>query len=133
MDNVTKMDLKRFLEDLEILQNKPFDDPQRTFEIWKDALEDVTLLEFEKAKKRLLQEWKYSKFPKPADLISHAKEYKSRMEETPVTDFEEKPKSKYEIKRTKKAMDNFFEKNREAIEEAKRLKKLHEIALGHHE
>jgi hypothetical protein len=99
MDNVTKTDLKAFLKDMEVLTQKEFQDEEkrRIFAIWVNALDGVSLINFNRAKNKLVKEWKYKKFPLPADLLSRI-EYHSK--EFPVMEeFNEEKRKKAEPQR----------------------------------
>jgi hypothetical protein len=108
MDNVTKKDLENFLYELKVVLQVKLTDEEANilFKNWAIALEKLSLVQFERAKKRLIAEWKYSKFPKPADLLDRVDD----SEGVPLTKFAEPFKITEDIKQKR---NSFFDKQRE--------------------
>lgn len=123
MDPYTKADLKVFLREMQVITQVTFSDEDKKtlFTAWTDALEDLSLVYFERAKKELLKEWKYAKFPKPSDLLNTKAlaEWK-RSKESPYKSIEKKKLTPKEIEEKKEAdkaaqeaRDRFFKKQKE--------------------
>lgn len=110
MDNVTKKDLQAFLREMQLITQTKIENEDKVllFNIWVSALDKLSLIQFERAKKKLIQEWCYPSFPKPADLLKRVQ----KNIEIPITEF--KVRTPKEIAEGMKARNAFF----------KRMKKL---------
>lgn len=108
MDKVTEKEIGKFLDDMELTFHVQHteDEKKRLFDIWCNALENVSLIQFIRAKKRLLAEWNGYKFPKPADLKAKIDD----SEGVPLTEFPEPFKITAEIEQKR---NSFFDKQRE--------------------
>jgi len=108
MENVLKEAIKKFLYDLKVTNSiiVSDEDAKIILENWIEDLEGLSLIQFERARKKLKKSWKWNKFPPTADLLDRVDD----SEGIPLTKFPEPFKITEEIEQKR---NSFFDKQRE--------------------